>query len=71
MVGGYYKATASIPTQIFVKRNSSYAQCRFEVKTYSGEDYVSLNYINETTFRINGEIGTDVQTIVYGVKIQK
>lgn len=68
---GYYKSTAVIPTFIFVQRNESFSQCYFQVKTYGGNSFISLNYINSTTFRINGEVGQDTQTSVYGVKIQK
>lgn len=67
---GYYKAICSIPTYVFALRDSNYLQCKFQVPIYEGMSYVSLTYINETTFKINGAVGTDTQTKVFGAKIQ-
>lgn len=68
---GYYKSINSIPIFIFKRRNQDFLQCRFQVKTYDGERFVSLSYIDDTSFKINGDVGTDVQTAVYGAKIQR
>lgn len=58
---GYFKATCSIPTSIFMLRNESYKQCYLSAPVYGGgTNYVSLNYINNSSFRVNGAIGTDV-----------
>ena len=65
---GYYKCSTTIPVALFKNFNNSYNQCMQYVKTYNSNAYTSINYINDTSFKINGNVGTDVITSVYGIK---
>lgn len=65
---GYYKCSTTIPVTLFKNFNNSYNQCMQYVKTYNSNAYTSINYIDDTSFKINGQVGTDVITTVYGIK---
>ena len=67
---GYSKSQTMIPVNIFINRGSSYNQCTQYVKTFNGYGVTSIKYVSETQIQINGEIGTDVITRVYGIKMQ-
>lgn len=65
---GYYKCSTTIPVALFKNFSDSYNQCMQYVKTYNSNGYTSINYISDTSFKINSQIGTDVITTVYGIK---
>lgn len=74
---GYFsnKSTTLIPVILF-KILDGFNVCRQYVKTYNGYGWTSVQYINDTSFKIygavkemaNGSVGTDTITQVYGIK---
>ena len=65
---GYNKSIAIIPVSIFKYIGPSFLQCNQYVKTYSGSGYTNIQYVDDTSFIINGAVGADTVTTVYGIK---
>lgn len=65
---GYNKSTTIIPVCIFKLIGAGFLQCNQYVKTYSGSAYTNIQYVNDTSFIINGAVGADTITDVYAIK---
>lgn len=65
---GYNKAITLFPTAFINNTTAQFNQMMTYVKTYNSADFVSVNFISDTSFRINGSVGVDTQTKLYGVK---
>lgn len=65
---GTQKSTTTIPVSVFKLIGAGFEQCKQYVKTYNASDYTSIQYVNDTSFIINGAVGTDTVTDVYGIK---
>ena len=67
---GYNRSYNIVPMNLFRSKNSNFHQCYTYTKTYNSADWVSIDYISDTSFKINCSIGTDTTCQVYGVKIE-
>mgnify|MGYP002801100254 CR=1 FL=1 len=65
---GTQKSTTTIPISVFKLIGAGFEQCKQYVKTYNASAYTSIQYVNDTSFIINGAVGTDTVTDVYGIK---
>lgn len=65
---GTQKSTTTIPVSVFKLIGAGFEQCKQYVKTYNASAYTSIQYVNDTSFIINGAVGTDTITDVYGIK---
>lgn len=65
---GAQKSTTTIPVSVFKLIGAGFEQCKQYVKTYNASAYTSIQYVNDTSFIINGAVGTDTVTDVYGIK---
>ena len=66
---GYNKSSTMAPVSAVSLMGSSFAQMRIYVTTYNSTGWISINYISDTSFKINCSIGTDTSAALYGVKI--